>query len=160
MDTSDEQRAERAAHTIYGSIIVLAVLVAEEGTAVSPGEAIASALAAALVTALAEIYANYVGATMRARRHLTSRERLLIGRTVAVGFAIAIVPVAFLIPAATGTIDPETALEVAIWTGVGIVGVHAAIASRLAGSSVARSALLGLGFAALGTLLVALKALV
>lgn len=154
----DERRGERAAHAIYGSIIVLAVIVAEEGTGISAAAAIASVVAAALVTALAEIYANYIGATIRARRHPSAAERHVVERNVLIGFATAILPVSFFILAEAGVIALDTAFDIAIWSGVGILGAHAAVANRLAGFSIPRSLLLGAAFTLLGAALVGLKA--
>lgn len=156
--TTDEHRGERAAHAIYGSIIVLAVIVAEEGTGITAGAAIASIVAAALITALAEIYADYIGATIRARRHPSAAERHVVERNVLIGFATAILPVSFFILAEAGVMALDTAFDVAIWSGVGILGAHAAVANRLAGFSIPRSLLLGVAFTLLGAALVGLKA--
>lgn len=94
---ADDLRGERAAHAIYGSIVVLAVIVAEDGSSVTVGEAIASVTGAAVVTAMAELYADYIGATIRARRHPTESEWKLdwiagLGplRSVAIGLGFAV----------------------------------------------------------------------
>ncbi|HKJ35857.1 MAG TPA: hypothetical protein VKA36_04750 [Solirubrobacterales bacterium] len=156
----DEHRGERAAHAIYGSIIVLAVIVAEQDSGVTAWQATASVVGAAVVTALAEVYANYIGATIRARRHPSSAERRLIERNVMIGFGTAISPIAFFILADLDAMSLETAFDVAIWSGVGILGAHAAVANRLAGFGRGRSLLLGAAFALLGAALVGLKAAV
>ncbi|TFG71857.1 MAG: hypothetical protein E4H22_03745 [Solirubrobacterales bacterium] len=158
-ETSDEHRGERAAHAIYGSVIVLAVIVAEQGTSASAAQVIASVAGAAVVTALAEVYANYIGGTIRFRRRLSAAERNVVERNVAVGFATAISPIVFFVLAALDVIDLDTAFDVAIWAGVGILGAHAAAANRLAGFPITQSVLFGLAFAALGAALVGLKAL-
>ena len=155
----DEHRGERAAHAIYGSIIVLAVLVAEEDTAIESGEVIASVVGAATVTALAELYADYIGGTVRAARHPTSAERGAALRNVVAGFLAAIVPVIPFVLSAAGAMRLETAFDAAIWTGVGVLGAYAVVANRLAGFTIARSLLTGIGFTALGASLVLLKAI-
>jgi hypothetical protein len=151
-------RGERAAHAIYGSIIVLAVLVAEEDTPIEAGEVIASVLGVAVVTALAELYADYIGGTIRAGRHPTVVERGMALKNVAAGFLTAIVPVIYFVLAEVGAMRLEVAFDAAIWTGVGVLGAYAVVANRLAGFSLGRSLLVGAGFTVLGATLVALKA--
>jgi hypothetical protein len=157
--SSDEVRGERAAHAIYGLIIVLAVIVAEEGTEISAGEAIASVVGAATITALAELYADYIGATIRSRRHLTSPERGFELRNITAGFLTALLPAGFFVLAALNAIELETAFDAAVWMGVGLLGVYAVVANRLAGFSMPRSLLVGIGFTLLGAALVAIKAI-
>jgi hypothetical protein len=158
LERDEQHRGERAAHAIYGSIIVLAVIVAEEDTAIDSGEVIASVLSVAVVTALAEMYADYIGGTIRAARHPTAGERGVAFGNIAAGFLTAIVPVVYFVLSAAGAMRLETAFDAAIWTGVGVLGAYAVVANRLAGFSVARSLLTGLGFTVLGASLVALKA--
>jgi hypothetical protein len=153
-----QHRGERAAHAIYGSIIVLAVLVAEEDTSIGASEVIASVVGVAVVTALAELYADYIGGTIRAGRHPTGSERGLALRNIAAGFLTAVVPVVYFVLAEMGAMRLEAAFDAAIWTGVGVLGVYAVVANRLAGYSLGRSLLAGAGFTVLGASLVALKA--
>ncbi|UJA19817.1 hypothetical protein HJD18_06080 [Thermoleophilia bacterium SCSIO 60948] len=151
---------ERAVHTIYGSVVVLAVIVAARGSEVTAGEAIASVVGAAVVTALAEIYADYIGATIAARRHPTPRERETTIRNFAFGFLAAISPVVFFVLAAAGVIRLDVAFDIAVWTGVAVLGGYATVAHRLAGNSIGPSLAVGLFFSAIGAFLVALKGLV
>lgn len=153
----DPQRGERAAHAIYALIVVLAVMIAEADTGISAREAIGSAIGAAFVTATAELYADYVGAMIGARRHLTEHERRFEIRNITAGFVTALLPVGFLILAAAGAIDLESAFDAAIWTGVGLLGAYAVVANRVAGLPLGRSLLIGAGFTALGASLVLLK---
>lgn len=153
----DRERGERAAHAIYGLIIVLAVLIAEADTDITTREAIGSVVGAAVVTAMAELYADYVGATIGARRHLTKGERRLEVRNITAGFLTALLPVTFFVLSAAGAIDLESAFDVAIWTGVALLGGYAVVANRLAGIPLGRSLLIGAGFTALGASLVLLK---
>ena len=157
-EPGDEHRGERAAHAIYGSIVVLAVIIAEEETSIEAGEVIASVTGAALVTALAELYADYIGGTIRAAHHPTAAERKIAFRNVAAGFLTALVPGVYFVLSAAGAMRLEVAFDAAIWTGVAVLGAYAVVANRLAGFSLARSLLVGLGFTALGASLVLLKA--
>lgn len=154
---SDRERGERAAHAIYALIIVLAVMVAEADTDISAREAIGSVIGAAVVTAMAELYADYIGATIGGRRHLTKSERSFEVRNIIAGFLTALLPVAYFILAAAGAMELETAFDAAIWTGVGLLGAYAVVANHLAGLGVGRSLLIGAGFTALGASLVLLK---
>jgi hypothetical protein len=133
------------------------VIVAEQDTSIDAGEVIASVIGVAVVTALAELYADYIGGTIRAGRHPTSAERAGALRSVAIGFLTAISPVVYFILAAAGAIRLEVAFDAAIWTGVGVLGLYAFAANRRAGFSLARSLAIGLAFTALGATLVALK---
>jgi hypothetical protein len=136
---------------------VLAVILAEEDTDIGAAEAIASVIGAAVVTALAELYADYIGGTIRARRHPTAVERDLAIKNVAIGFLTAIVPVIFFVLAALDVMRLDAAFDAAVWTGVGVLGAYAVAANLIAGFSVRRSVIIGLGFTALGATLVVLK---
>jgi hypothetical protein len=157
--TSASARGERAAHAIYGSIVVLAVIAAEQDTEIRAREVIASVLGVAIVTALAELYADYIGGTIRAGRHPTSGERDIAFKNVAIGFLTAIIPVAYFVLSAAGLMRLEVAFDFAVWTGVGVLGAYALVANLMAGLSFARSLLIALGFTALGAALVVLKVL-
>lgn len=148
---------ERAEHAIYGTIIVLALIVAEDEASVSVGVAIATVLGAAVATALAELYSDYIGAVIRDRRHRTREEWHDAAANVAAGFLMASLPVSFFVLAALDAIELQAAFDAAEWTGVGVLGSYAVIANRQAGFSVTRSLLVGLGFTLLGTALVLLK---
>ncbi len=154
----DEIRGERAAHAIYGLIVVLAVMIVEADTTITTRQAIGTIIGAATITALAELYADYIGATIRARRHLTKSERDVEFRNIAIGFMTALLPVGFFVLAALDVIELQTAFDAAIWTGVGLLGSYAVVANRLAGFSIRRSLLIGLAFTLLGASLVILKA--
>jgi hypothetical protein len=155
-----EHLEERARHAVYSTIVVLAVIIALQEATVGAGEALSYVLGAALATALAEIYADYIGTTIRKHRHLTSEERNTAVRSVAAGLMAALVPVAFLVLAVLDLISVQTALDAAKWTGTGALGAYAFFANRLAGFSTRRSALVGLGFTLVGAFLVLLKAAV
>lgn len=153
----DRERGERAAHAIYALIVVLAVVIAEADTGISARQAIGSVIGAAFATATGELYADYIGATIGARRHLTERERRLEIRNITAGFVTALLPAGFFVLAAAGAIDLESAFDAAIWTGVGLLGAYAVVANRVAGLPLGHSLLIGAGFTALGASLVLLK---
>jgi undecaprenyl pyrophosphate phosphatase UppP len=156
--TRDETRGERAAHAIYGLIVVLAVMVVEADTTITARQAIGTVIGAATITAVAELYADYIGATIRAHRHLTKPERDTEIRNIAAGFLTALLPAGFFVLALLDAISLQAAFDAAIWTGVGLLGAYAVVANRLAGLSPGRSLLIGLAFTMLGAGLVVLKA--
>ncbi len=152
-----ERLAERARHAVYGSVIVLAIIVALDGTAVSPREVIASVIAAAIATVIAEIYADYLSGTIGAGRYPTARENLEQLRNAWAGLVAALLPAVFFLLAGFGWIELEAAFNAAIWTGIAVVGVYAFMANRIAGFSIYRSLAIGVAFAALGGLIVLVK---
>jgi hypothetical protein len=156
---STEDRGRRAEHAIYGSIIVLAVIVAEDNTSVSVAVAIGTVLGAAIVTSLAHIYSDYIGEVIRVGRHPTRREWRTSVRNAAVGFAMAILPAGFFLLAAFDAISLDKAFDIAKWVGVGVLGAYALLANLRAGFSLRRSIAIGLLFTLLGFLLVELKVL-
>jgi hypothetical protein len=152
--------AERARHAVYGSVIVLAVIIALDETSIRPREAIASVIGAAIATLLAELYADYLGETIREARSPTHAERVRALSDASAGMIAAALPVVFFVLAAADVMSMESAFDAAIWTGVGVVGFYAFVANRAAGFSVARSLLACVAFALLGTILVLIKAAV
>jgi hypothetical protein len=153
----DEHLAQRVSHAAYGSIVVLAVILALEGRTGDSWEVVASVVGAAVATAMAEIYADYLGATIRAHRRLTREERHAAARNISAGFVAAILPGIFFVLAAADVIAIGSAFDAAKWTGVGVLGGYAFLANRLAGLSIAHSVAVGAGFAFVGAALVVLK---
>jgi hypothetical protein len=153
----DRRRGGRAAHAIYISIIVLGVIVAYDDTDASNREVIASIIGAAVLTALAELYADYVGTTISNRRHLTREEWRGSVQAIGLGMLMALLPLTFFILSALDVIKLSAAFDAAAWTGVGVLGMYAITANRLAGFSWRASILVGLGFTAVGAILVLLK---
>jgi hypothetical protein len=154
-----ERLAERARHAVYGSVIVLAVIVALDGTGVRAREVLASVLGAAIATVLAELYADHLAATIRRARQPSTSERVERVRDAGYGLLAAVLPGTFFLLAALDVLELSNAFTAAIWTGVGVVGFYAFVANRIAGSGIVRSLAVGVAFAALGTVLVLIKAL-
>jgi VIT1/CCC1 family predicted Fe2+/Mn2+ transporter len=160
MRAQDRERlAERARHAVYGSVIVLAVIVALDGTAARTREVIASVIAAAIATVVAETYADYLAETISVGRRPTRRENAEALRNAWAGLLAAILPVVFFVLTGLGLMALDTAFRAAIWTGVAVVGFYAVVANRVSGLSIARSVAAGTAFTALGALLVLVKAL-
>jgi hypothetical protein len=155
-----EQLARQLRCAVYTTIVVLAVIVALDEYPVAAGEALSYVAGAAIASVLAEVYADYIASVVAQRRHLDASERVAVLRDAVSGLLAALVPAACLVFAAAGAVDVQTALDVAKWTGAGALGAYAYLANRIAGFSAARSALIGASLAALGVVLIALKAAV
>ncbi len=154
-----ERLAARARHAVYGSVIVLAVVIALDDTDVGPRSVVESVLAAAIATVLAEVYADHLAGMIREARVPTSRERMETARNATAGLVAAVLPVIFFVLAWIGVLGIDAAFTAATWTGVGVVGSYAFLASRISGSTLGRSIAAGIGFTILGAILVLLKAL-
>jgi hypothetical protein len=145
---------------VYGAIIGLALLVGIERQPPRAGVVVASLLVTALAVGLAELYSEWVGAETRTRHRVARVEvRHFLVDSVAVGFGIAF-PAVFFVLAALDALELQTAFRLAKWTGVGLIAFYGFAAGRLAGASPTASALQGVAVAAIGALVIALKAIV
>jgi hypothetical protein len=153
-------RSRQVPRVIYGSIIGLALVLVLEHHPTSTRESLSALLSTALAVALAELYAEIIGAETRTRRRVTRAEvGPFLSDAAAVGFGAA-APAIFVVLAAIGVLDLDTALTIAKWTGLGLIGVYGYVADRLAGGSVVSAVLHALAVMAIGGLLIAIKALV
>jgi hypothetical protein len=78
---------------------------------------------------------------------------------LAVAFGIAF-PSLFFILAAAGALELETAFTLAKWSGLGLIGAYGFCAARFAGAGLWTAIAQALAVAAIGALLIAVKALV
>ncbi len=154
--------AERAARAVYFTIVALAVIVAleEAGEDVPPGEIIASTVGATILTALAELYARYIGEAIRSQRLPSRAELRASAADSAVGTLAALVTVIPFVFAAAGAIGDQTAYDMASWLGLGVLGGYTLFANRAAGLTGWRGLLVAGGVVALGLALIGLKSLV
>jgi len=109
---------------------------------------------------LAELYSEIVGTETR-ERHRIDREQLgeITEDVLAVAFGVAFPAVWFLL-AAVGAVSSDAAFTISRWSGLGLIGFYAYVAGRLAGEPRARALLQAAAVAAVGGLLVAVKALI
>jgi hypothetical protein len=153
-------QSEQVARVIYGAIIGLALVVALEAHPPRPGVMAATMVGTAVAVALAEAYSEAVGAETRQRRRVAREElRHIAVQALAVGFGVAF-PAVFFVLAAAGAMEVETAFSVAKWSGLGVIGFYGFCAARLAGAGLAGALLQAAAVAVIGSLLIALKALV
>jgi len=150
----------QVARVVYGAIIGLALLLGLERHPPTAGLVVGSLLATALAVGLAELYSQIVGAET-AGRHRVRREQLrhFTIEAVAVGFGVAF-PSVFFVLAALHAIELDTAFDLAEWSGVGLIGVYGFAGARLAGQGLLVSTVQGLAVAAIGVILIILKAVI
>jgi hypothetical protein len=152
--------SRQVARVVYGAIIGLALIVALQKHPPAAGTMIASLMGTAVAVGLAELYAEIVGIET-SERHRVRRDQFgeLIDDSLAVAFGVAF-PVVFFLLAAAGTLELDTAFDLAKWTGLGLIGFYGFVAARFAGTSVTGAVIRGAGAAAIGAALIAFKALV
>jgi len=114
---------ETIAGAIYGTIVVLATIVAggaNEG--VGNWQLAVAVVVTTIVLGLAHLYAEIVAGGIERRRRLTGDENARVWRReVAIPLA-AVFPVAVLILGALGAIDESTAVWVALLIGIATLG--------------------------------------
>jgi hypothetical protein len=154
-------RRDRIAGSVYGTIVVLAVL-AEGATAYEHQlwKLDALVLASVLILWLAHAYSHGLGESLRLERRLTGSERkAIMSRELAIPLA-AILPLAVITLGASRAIGDAAAVWIAVAMGVGtlaIQGVRYARLERLGGVGTALSVAANVSFA---LLIVAFKVLV
>ena len=143
--------ARLRSRVVYGLIVGLAVVVALQGHPPTPAQTAASLVATGLAVALAELFSELVTA-----RETTSES---LREAAAVGLGAAFPAVFFLLESA-GVLGESAAYAWAKWTGVALLGGYGFAAARAAGVSTSKAVAQALGIAAVGALLIGLKALV
>jgi len=148
------------ARIVHGSIIGLALIVVFQAHPPEAGAALATLLGTALVFALAELFSESLATETRTRHHIT-RAELMEAWEGAVAIAVGVAgPGVFLALAALGVIDLDLALDLAKWSGLALIGGYGFAAARLAGTGTVSSLIHAGAVAAVGGLLIALKALI
>jgi hypothetical protein len=152
--------SRQVSRVIYGSIIGLALVVVLQAHPPAVGVIIASLLSTAVAVGLAELYSEVVGTETRTR-HRIARTELgqIVEDVVAVTIGVAF-PAIFFILAAAGAMEVDTAFQIAKWSGLALIGVYGFVAARFAGAGLVGAVAQGLAVAAIGAVMIAVKALV
>jgi hypothetical protein len=147
------------ARVVYGSIIVLALIVALQDHPPAAPAVLALTLSTAVAVAVAELYSDVLGTEVRTRRPVDRRSLTeIVHDAAAVGFGVAF-PAVYFVLATVGAMKIDTALRISKWTGLGLIVFYAFCAGRLAGNGVVRSLVRAGCVGAVGAVLVAVKAL-
>jgi hypothetical protein len=144
---------------VYGSIIGLTLVVALDD---HPPPALVMAawlLLSGVSVALAEVYSDVVGVETSQRHRVTRGQlRHMVDQAGAVAFGVGF-PAVFFLVAAVGWVGLGTAFALATWSGLGLIGCYGYWAARLAGAPVPRAVLQALLVAAVGGVIIVVKAL-
>ncbi len=150
----------QVARVIYGAIIGLALLVTFERHPPTAGVVAGSLVATGVAVALAELYSEIVGAETRTRHRVERAQLRHYGIDAAAVFAGVSFPALFFVLAALDWLELDTAFDLAKWTGVGLIGGYGYAAGRLSGAGHLGSLLQAAGVAAIGAILIGIKALI
>ena len=145
---------------VYGAIIGLALVVALEQHPPSAGVMVGTLLITGFAVALAELYSEVLGHQTRTRTRVDRLRLAELGEHSAAVFAGISFPALFFGLAAAGAIELDTAFDIAKWSGLGLTGFYGYWAARLSGRSLRAALCYAFAIAAVGALLIGLKALV
>ena len=149
-----------AARSVYGSVVVLAVLMTLQ---VHPPPAFGAALIVAgtvLSVLAAESYSDRLGREIQLQRRLTRDERRAMRKELAVILVAAEAPVLVLVLSGFGLFPEDVAFDVAIGLTIVLMAVDGFLANRVAGFSTRSSFLGGLEVGSVGVGLAIFKAIV
>lgn len=153
-----EHAAGRISAYIYGNILVLAALIPVTQSQETLG--IAIVLGTAISTFLAHIFAESVGQSLRAGRQLSRQERLAELRDSVPILTSAFLPVAILVTAVVGWLEPRTAQLIAEFVMVARIGTISYVIRRVRGENVTGyTHLAAITLAVVATVIVAVKLL-
>jgi hypothetical protein len=152
--------SRQVSRVIYGSIIGLALVVVLQAHPPAVGVMVASLLSTAVAVGLAELYSEIVGTETRTR-HRIARNELggILEDVVAVVIGVAF-PALFFVLAAAGLMELDTAFQIAKWSGLALIGIYGFVAARFAGAGLLGALAQGLAVAAIGAVMIAVKAFV
>lgn len=154
---TEQRRSERAAHAIYGLIIVTSALVADRAVAADALTSLLVVWGAGVVLLLAHLYSAWV-AEAGTRGQLMSRaeRQLLVADNLPV-LAAVVVPSVLIILAGFGALGLSTAIDLSIASAVVALFVLGAYQARAGGATVAVQVGLGALGALVGVVVIALE---
>lgn len=147
----------RVSKIIYGTIMVLVVLLAMEEHPPSAGGSLALVVLTGIGVALAEFYSDYIGTSIKERKTLTIGDRREIYHDISGVLIGALLPAPFFILAIFDIMDLENAFTFAKWTLVGVLLFYGYVASRLNGHSQIFSIILAVAASTIGLIVVLFK---
>jgi hypothetical protein len=150
---ADGRTGRSVTRSLYGAIIVLAVLVTADHHAPGPAAAaVGLALTVAVVLGM-EAYADVIGQEVELRRSLTRQERAEVLRSLLVVTGSAEAPLVFLVAAAFGLIPTDLAFTLAEALTLALMFAYGYHARRLEGLTVGAAVRTGLTVTGVGLLL-------
>jgi len=136
---SDRSDGQLAARSVYGAIVVLALLLAFEGQPPGPFQAALLVAGSVLAVLAAEVYAELLGKEFDLGRRATRAEVLAEVRQFGPITLSAEAPVLVLVLAGLGLLGEDLAFRLAIWLTIGLIAAEGFLARRLARGSVLAS---------------------
>ena len=158
---SRAQIAERLGGFVYGTIVVLSVIVA--GAKAYPDDTTRIAVLVAVTTIvfwLAHAYAHALAETVRSNEHLTFAEVRRIGRHEAALVQAGVPSIVVLLLGSLGLFKADTSIWLAVAFGLAVLAVSGVVFARVEGLGRSGTIAVVTVNLALGLLLVALKLLV
>ena len=153
----DHSPGHYAARTVYGAILVLALLLALQDHPPSPIHAAVLVAGTVVAGLAAEAYADLLGREVDLGRGMTPAERSEKLRELAVVTGAAEGPVLVLVLAGLGLIDEKLAYRLAVGITIGLLFLAGFLARRLAGRSLLASLQSSLAVGGLGIALAVFK---
>jgi hypothetical protein len=153
--------AERLGGFVYGTIVVLSVIVA--GAKAYPDDTTRIAVLIAgttIVFWLAHAYAHALAESVRSREHLTFEDVRRIGRHEAALVQAGVPSIAVLLLGSLGLFDTDTAIWLAMGFGLAVLAVQGFVFARVERLGPTGTVVVVAVNVGLGLLLVALKLLV
>jgi hypothetical protein len=154
-------RGQRLGGFIYGTIVVLSVIVAgARAYPHGPGHVAVLVLATCSIFWLAHVYSHALGHSLAHGEHVSARELTEIARREAPLVESALPPTAALALGSLGVLSDSVSLWVAFALGLGVLGIQGIVFARLERLGPLGTAGVVAANLALGLVLVALKLLV
>jgi hypothetical protein len=148
-----------AARSIYGAIVVLALLLTMQGHPPAPFTAALTVGGSVVAVLAAEVYAELLGMEMDARRPTTREERVDKLHELGTITAAAEVPVVVLLLSGFGLFGIDVAITLAMWLTVAIIVGAGYLARRWSGQSVPAALRSAAALGAIGIALAVFKQL-
>jgi len=147
----------RVSKTIYGTIIILVVIVAMEDHPPSAAGTVATVIFTGLGVALAEWYSDFIGKTIEEHHTLNAIEQRRIVKDVSAVMTGTWYPLPFIILAWIGIISLDLAIDLAKFTMIGVLLFYGYVASRLSGRDHLRSFIFAITASMIGVFIVLFK---
>lgn len=143
--------------TIYGTIIILVVIVTMEDHPLTPAGTAATVVLTGLGVALAELFSDILGKSIEERHSLSQEERREVAKDISAVMIGAWLPLPYIVLAWLGFISIELAIDLSKWTLIGVLIFYGYVASRLSGNAPLRSFIFAIFASTIGALIVLFK---
>ncbi len=147
----------RVVKIIYGTIMILVVIIAIEEHPPSPAGTLGLVLMTNVGVALAEWYSDFIGSSIKEKRSLSLGDQQRIIHNVSGVLMGALLPAPFFILSWIGVIELETAFKWARWVLIGVLLFYGYVAARLSGRSHAFSIFFAVVASSIGIIVVLFK---